>query len=120
MPYKSKEAQREANREAQKRRYEKINLIPDKENLIPEAEVGITEKPHTLEPHTQNLIPDPWQHVQEFIKRTEPPGTMPYLERLQRIAGSLGKNAHEVRFGIFTMEDIGHVIGTLPPVIGRK
>ena len=64
---------------------------------------------------------DPWQHIKEVVQRKEPPETMPYLERLQRVAGSLGKNAGEVRYGVhgLTFEDIGNVIGILPPVIGK-
>ena len=60
-------------------------------------------------------LSDPWEHVKEFI--SEPVtswvvgGDMTRLERMQRIAGSLGKRAHGVWFGDLTVEDIGKVIG---------
>ena len=62
-----------------------------------------------------------WKKVMDFIKRpTE--GRMSNLEALKRIAGSLGDNAGAVWFGLngLTMEDIGSVIGTLPPLYGKS
>lgn len=67
-----------------------------------------------------NAMPLVGQHLIEFTK-TSCPG-MPRLERMQRIAGSLGKHADKVWFGChptlsgLTMQDIGDVIGTLPPL----
>ena len=54
---------------------------------------------------------DPWADVIAYLN--EPDHGMPNLERLKRIAGSLGKRAGEVYFGIsgLTLEDIGAVIG---------
>ena len=59
-------------------------------------------------PAVKPIDPD-WQHVKDYIL-SECPG-MPRLERLQRIAGSLGKYADDVWFGGLTMGDIGRVIG---------
>jgi len=60
-----------------------------------------------------------WAKVAKNI--TTPCPDMPNLERLQRIAGSLGKYADMVFYGQdgLTMADIGKVIGTLPPVYGK-
>jgi hypothetical protein len=62
---------------------------------------------------------DGWPDVMAYILREGP--RMANLERLQRIAGSLGKQAGEVWFGIsgLTMEDIGEVIGTQEALCGR-
>lgn len=90
MPYKDMETRREHNREHMK--------------LVRE------HKPETL--------PKEWEHIKEFISRDVPdtePNKMPYLERLQRIAGSLGHNAGEVWFGGLTVCDIAGTIGVLPP-----
>ena len=74
----------------------------------------------TLDPDLSrtNVTPYDWEHVKEFIQRP-PNSKMPNLEKLQRIAGSLGKNADAVWFGDLTMQDIGAVIGTLPPAISK-
>ncbi len=59
-----------------------------------------------------------WQHVKDFILHDPPENKgMPRLERLQRIAGSLGKYADDVYFGELTMGDIGKVIGTKPALV---
>lgn len=60
-----------------------------------------------------DVLPPAWAHVKDYIS-TPCPG-MPRLERLQRIAGALGKKAGEVWFGELTMEEIGEVIGTIKP-----
>jgi len=65
-----------------------------------------------------DVLPDPWEHVKDFITRPSN-SKMPNLEKLQRIAGSLGKYAGEVWLGDLTMQDIGEVIGTLPPAISK-
>ena len=57
-----------------------------------------------------------WQHLKEFIERTAPEGTMSYLERHQRIAGSLGKLADQVEWGGLSVQEIKEVIGELPPL----
>ena len=51
-----------------------------------------------------------WQHVKDWLL-ADPGVGMNRLERLQRIAGSLGKLADDVWFGGLTMGDIGRVIG---------
>jgi len=120
MPYKDRLKQKEAvKRAVAKSRVLQKGITVDEScntlGVIPEAKPpkGITVDviPHGHDPA--------WVHIKEFVQRQEPPGTMPYLERLQRIAGSLGKNAHEVRLGALTLEDIGKVIGVMPPVIGK-
>jgi hypothetical protein len=52
---------------------------------------------------------DGWKDVKAYVERES--SGMPNLERLQRIAGSLG--ASEVMFGVtgITMADIGSVVG---------
>lgn len=65
-----------------------------------------------------NKLPKEWQHIVSYISRDVPetePNKMPYLERLQRIAGSLGHNAGDVWFSGLTMQDVGETIDTLPP-----
>ncbi|KKL95917.1 hypothetical protein LCGC14_1849730, partial [marine sediment metagenome] len=60
---------------------------------------------------------DPWKVLHGYVKR-EGVG-MPNLERIQRIAGSLGKHAGEVRFGPYgpTLEEVGKLIGTQPAML---
>jgi hypothetical protein len=60
-----------------------------------------------------------WADVARDV--TSPAPGMPNLERMQRIAGSLGKYTDDVWYGDkgLTMGDIGKVIGTLPPLIGK-
>ena len=55
--------------------------------------------------------PDGWKDVKAYVQRES--SGMPNLERLQRIAGSLGSQAGEVMFGVtgIMMEDIGSVVG---------
>jgi hypothetical protein len=104
MPYKDKEKQKEATRERVRRYREKgKDVTPQVENVTPIAEL-------------HNPQDKAWQHVKEYIQ-SESPG-MSRLERLQRIAGSLGKYADQVYFGVnseglqLTMDQIGKVIGT--------
>jgi hypothetical protein len=87
MPYKDKEQQKVAIRKAVAKHR---GVIPD---VIPS---------------------EGWRTVEAYISREGP--AMPNLERLQRIAGSLGKYAGDVWFGLsgLTMRDIGEVIGTQP------
>lgn len=104
--YKDKEQQREANRIASQRRREKQKGMTQ----------GMTEtEGMTQENITPVITPNPvdgWPDVKAYISR-EAPG-MANLERLQRIAGALGKRAGDVWFGVsgLTMEDIGSVLGT--------
>lgn len=99
MPYRDKEKQREAVKEAVARHRKGI------------TSEGITQSPDVI------LSPE-WAHVVEYIKRPSP--RMPNLERLQRIAGALGQHADEVHFGDLTLKEIGEVIGVLPPLYGHK
>ena len=57
-----------------------------------------------------------WQHLIDYINRPSPKGTMSYLERHQRIAGSLGKLADQVEWGGLSVQEIKEVIGELPPL----
>ena len=57
-----------------------------------------------------------WQHLKDYIERPAPKGTMSYLERHQRIAGSLGKLADQVEWGGLSVQEIKEVIGELPPL----
>lgn len=105
MPYKDLEQAREANREKARRHRERKKVTPDSnplENVTPTTTKIVTPNPS-----------DGWKDVEAFISR-ESPG-MDNLERLQRIAGALGKYAGDVWFGVsgLTMEDIGSVIGTM-------
>jgi hypothetical protein len=61
----------------------------------------------------------PWAIVARNIVKPCP--GMSNLERLQRIAGSLGKYADQVYYGQhgLTMKDIGGVIGILPPLVTK-
>ena len=83
-----------------------------------EKQKGVTIEGVTPQGVTENVIPvtplDGWPDVIAYIERDSP--RMPNLERLQRIAGSLGSNASEVWFGVtgLTMQDIGEVIGIQP------
>lgn len=63
-----------------------------------------------------------WGYIHGYLQR-EPLGlnSMSNLERLQRIAGSLGKHAGEVRFGLSgpTFQEIGEVIGVQPAMLTK-
>ncbi len=106
MPYKDEEQERLAARLRKQRQRAK----------------GVTEGV-TLEGVTsQGVTGDltgPWLTVAEYINRPGS-GPMTNLERLQHISGSLSKYADQVWYGLggLTMEDIGKVIGTLPPMVG--
>lgn len=119
MPYKDPEKQKEANLKAQRKRR---GLIPVPYPVIPDggdSPVGVTFVIPDTDPVTPSeadvTLPPEWAHVRDFI-RSESSG-MPKLERLQRIAGSLGKYAEGVYFGDLTMGEIGKVIGVLPPLV---
>ena len=141
MPYKDLEKQREAVRQATARRRvllkgrvgitEPLKVSPEgiaiqgitsgitrppKATGITE---GITKEGITDTSNTQNTgktLPPEWQAVKTFL--TTPAPGMPRLERMQRIAGSLGKYQSEVFFGLggLTVKDISGVIGELPPL----
>ena len=161
MPYKDQEKQKEAVREAVKRRrvlqgITKVlpkDVIPDEKVIPSKAEgitQGITEDVIPVIPvvpvkatgitgqidrqrparelseivqsaKSKGHLPPAWAHLVEYIQQPCP--GMPRLERLQRVAGSLGKYANEVYFGIgdtaLDMEQIGKTIGILPPMVGR-
>jgi len=94
----SKEAKREATRERVKRYRAKKDVTLN--YVTPSVVVTPDVTP----------LPSEWQVVKDFISR-ESNSKMPNLEKLQRIAGSLGKYADEVWFGELSMGDIGRVIG---------
>ena len=106
MPIKDPEKRKEAARERQQKHRKGVTMGVTSEGVTGQ---GVTED-----------IPKAWANVRDFI-RAESSSSMPNLEKLQRIAGSLGKNAHEVRFGLYgpTLEDIGNTIGVLPPLVSR-
>ena len=113
MPYKDPEKQREANRERIRRYRDKqkgvtSDVVCNTLDVTPQAQ-GITKT--SVTPCNPLVIPETWQVVRDFISR--PTEGMSNLEKLQRIAGSLGRNADEVWFGLMglTMGDIGRVIG---------
>ena len=99
MAYKDKVQQREAVRKA----------VAKHRGITPE---GITDT--KVPSGGEHVIPPEWQAVKRYISR---PGN---LDRMQRIAGSLGVTsnkvylADQVYFGIggLTITDIGKVIGT--------
>ena len=95
MPYKDAEQAREAAKLRQQKHRNRVT--PDLS--------------HPVTPAITLLEGDPWADVKAYIERESP--RMANLERLQRIAGCLGKRAGEVYFGIsgLTLEDIGKVIG---------
>lgn len=93
MPYKDKETQKQANREIKKRRRSKSSEGVTSGNVTP-------------------VLDDPaWQNIANFINR-ESSTDMTNLEKLQRIAGSLGTYADQVYMGELTMAEVGKVIGT--------
>jgi hypothetical protein len=108
MAYKDKEKEREAAR----LRKQKQRMSRPKEDVTPLVTPSIET---VAELHPQDKA---WAHVKEYIQ-SESPG-MSRLERLQRIAGSLGKYSDQVYFGVnseglqLTMDQIGKVIGTQP------
>lgn len=108
MPYKDQSRQREANRlRMQKARQGNTEPEVSPENVLPNV------LPDVLLPDIRAL-PDAWAHVKEFISRPARPGDKGNLEKLQLIAGSLGKRADQVWFGLggLTMADIGQTLGT--------
>lgn len=104
MPYRDKEQEREAARLRKQRQRSRPDVTPS--DVTPSAVEDVTP---------EVALPPEWAHVRDFI-RSESSG-MPKLERLQRIAGSLGKYADGVYFGDLTMGEIGRVIGVLPPLV---
>ena len=120
--YKDKAAQKEATRERVRRYREKnsTRVTPIVTPIVTPTRVtprdNVTPKPKNVTPYVTPILPtEPgWADVQAFILRDSP--RMGNLERLQRIAGSLGKYADDVMYGIsgLTMLDIGEVIGTQP------
>ena len=121
MPYKDETKRKEADRERQRKHREGVTDGCDKGVGVTEASLseGVTEVEGMSHPDVTPLPPG-WQHVMDFIKR-ESNTSMSNLEKLQRTAGSLGKNAGEVRFGLSgpTFEEIGKVIGALAPLHGK-
>ncbi len=107
MPYKDKEAKAKALKAWRAKSEVPIEVPPQNEVPTPIVR-SLDEVP---------VKSQAWQHVRDFIS-TPCPG-MDRLERLQRIAGSLGKNAKHVWFGDLTVADIGAVIGTREPIIQR-
>ncbi len=62
-----------------------------------------------------------WEPLKDYLRQDTRPGDMSHLERLQRIAGSLGKLSGEVRFGLEgpTFQEIGDTIGVEGALYGR-
>ena len=113
MPYKDAEEQKRVKREYAAKRRGSTNSDVDPAQIVDPTS-------RKVDPGVDPFIDKggaAWQHVRDFI--SEPCPGMTRLERMQRIAGSLGKNAKHVWFGDLTVADIGAVIGTLPPVIQR-
>ncbi len=104
MPYKDLENKAQRQRE---RRMKSLGEVPT------------NEVPNVKSLDVTGELTGPWLVVAEKINAPCP--GMPNLERLQRIAGSLGKHADDVWYGLggLTMSDIGKVIGTLPPMIAK-
>lgn len=102
--YTDKEKQKEATKEAVKRyRAKKCNtqdVIPG--NVIPDPVIP-----------EGDVIPQA-EKLKAFISRGD------NLEKLQRIAGSLGKLSNEVYFMGMTFEDIGNLFGPLPGKYSRN
>ena len=153
MPYKDKEKQRGAKREAVRRYRTKgtteshvvpvVPVVPSAlegttshvvpaGHVVPVKATGTTKQIDRQRParelseivqsaKSKGHLPLPWAHLVEYIQQPCP--GMPRLERMQRIAGSLGRYASEVYFGIgdtaLDMEQIGKTIWILPPMVGR-
>ena len=118
MPQKDETKRREASAERvrryrAKRALQKGVTLEQGVTSLSEAE-GVTAP---LSVTTGVTLPPEWQNVVNFLHKD--PGN---LEKLQRIAGSLGRNAEEVRFGVSgpTMDEIGRTISILPPRIGKR
>ena len=142
MPYKDPLKQKEAHLAAQKRYKERAlveKVSTERVSLASVDTQNTGETPGVNQALKRRAETDPqWAHIEEFISRPTLKGQMSNLERLQRIAGSLGKYASEVRFGYYgsitlakdspaqmrcgglTMEEIGKVIGILPPLQGKS
>ncbi len=121
MPYKDKERQRQAQRDAmdRKRHVNPVNLKDVNLGTCETFDVDLTQPQGVC----LIVIPSPkdgWPDVKAYISRESP--RMANLERLQRIAGSLGKCSGDVWFGVsgLTMEDIGSVIGTKEGLYARS
>lgn len=117
MGYKDPEKAKEAARlRKQKQRMSHPDVTPA-EMSRPEPEENVTPSVNV----TPNVTPldEAWQHVKDYI--SAPCTGMNRLERMQRVAGSLGKNSGRVWFGFkgLTMADIGRVIGTQEPAHSR-
>lgn len=104
------EAKKQYQREYMKRKRSNKDDVRPTENVRPKVlDLDVT-------PVAISQTDKAWEHVKEYIQEETP--SMSRLERLQRIAGSLGKLAPHVWFGIgdtgtgLTMADIGSVIGT--------
>ena len=95
--------------EEAKKEYQREYMRKRRSNSGSNKTEGLTEE--NVRPVTPSPV-DGWPDVKAYISR-EVPG-MANLERLQRIAGALGKRAGDVWFGVsgLTMEDIGSVLGT--------
>ena len=110
MPYKHAEQAVAASKERMRRHR---NLVtPDVTPRQQAAARDEARQPETIE--------QGWRDLESYIQRAGP--AMPNLERIQRIAGSLGPNADAVQFGItgITVQDIGTTIGTQPAKYALK
>lgn len=100
MPYKSNEEAREAAKERMRKMREKKREGVTKGVTL----AGVTGQGVTG-------LPPAWQVVVDYLRRD--PGN---LAKFQAISGSLGKYSEGVYFGGLSVQEIGDVVGSGPPV----
>ena len=125
MPFKSEEARKEASRKSMEKRRgingTKVNPGP----AVNPVALGDNVNPAdalipSVNPRSP-IIREDWRAVHAYLQRPQV-GRMSQLERIQRIAGSLGKHAESVRFGVTTgpnFQEIGELIGTQPAFLTK-
>ena len=120
MPYRDKSKQQAANREAKRRQRADVipcmvgDVIPT--DVIPaKLEGDVIPAQNVIPCHT---LPTEWAHLKAWLADPGQTG-MPRVERLQRLAGSLGKLGDEVEFGGLTISEIGKVIGVKGPLYSK-
>ena len=137
MPYRDKAQKVEALKKWREKRREVPIEVPVKndpvlgevlksQDEVPPEKVKslevLVETPKVPEKLRVRAETDPqWKKIEEYISRPTPKGQMPNLERLQRIAGSLGKLSGHVFFGLgptsgLTAEEIGKTLGVKGPL----
>ena len=114
MPYKNAEQAVAASKGRMRRHRNPVtpDVTPD---VTPRQQAAARDEERQPE-----AIEQGWRDLESYIQRAGP--AMPNLERIQRIAGSLGPNADAVQFGItgITVQDIGTTIGTQPAKYALK